>query len=84
MFRSMVDVNRERWWKEGWEKGRHDGAVLALRNVLTMLLREKFGSVSKAVARTIAATDDEERLHAWLIRFVRADTIEDIGIKPER
>jgi hypothetical protein len=76
----MADMHRE----EGWQVGHREGTVVALRNTLINLLREKFGKVPRAVERTIAATDDVARLDAWLRRLVRVDTIDDVGITTGR
>jgi hypothetical protein len=75
MFRSMADVHQE----EGWKK-----AVLALRKALVQQLRDKFGKVPRAVERTIAATDDVTRLHAWAVQAATASSLEKVGIEAER
>jgi hypothetical protein len=75
MIRSMADVHQE----EGWKK-----AVVALRKALVQQLRDRFGKLPRAVERSIAATDDVTRLHAWAVRCATATTLDQVGIGPER
>jgi hypothetical protein len=72
MERSMADVHRE------------EGALLALRKALISLLRERFGKLPRAIERTITATNDVATLDTWMVRFAKADSIDDVGIKTER
>jgi hypothetical protein len=76
MRRSMADVDRERWGKEG--------AVLALRKALLRQLRGRFGKVPKSVERAVNATDDLARFDTWLDRVLTAPTLDDVGIESPR
>ena len=73
-----------RWFKEEMDLWQHEGAVLALRNVLPRMLRAKFGRLPRAIQRIIDATDDLSQLNTWVTRLVWAESIHDIGIGTER
>jgi hypothetical protein len=75
----MADVVRE----EGRAEGRREGALLALRKALLILLRARFKKVPKAVEKAVNATEDLARLNAWLARFTRATTLEEVGIETD-
>jgi hypothetical protein len=70
--------------EEGRLQGQKEGAVEALQQTLLRQLRLRFHKVPRAVEKVIRATDDIGRLQSWCDRFASAQTIEDLGIVPER
>jgi hypothetical protein len=81
MGRTIAEALEEKGRQKGREQGLKEGAVKALREALLQALRERYPRVPKSIERTIAATEDVERLNSWIVRCTTADTIEEIGIE---
>jgi hypothetical protein len=80
MWQSMADYVEEKGRKKGRREGRKEEALRTRQQVLVRQLRKRFGRVPQAVERVIAATTDIARLDAWLVNFVTAQTLADVGI----
>jgi hypothetical protein len=74
MCRTMAQVHKE--------EGVREGEVRSRRQILFRHLGHRFGSVPPATAAVIEATDDLERLDAWLDRVLTARSLKQIGITP--
>ena len=59
---------------------KEEGAIKNGQKTLVRLLKRRFGDVPAAVSATIRATDDPERLDAWLDLVVTAEALDDVGI----
>ena len=57
------------------------GAIRNRQQTLIRLLKRRFGDVPDGLSSTIRATNDPERLDAWLDQVVTAETLEEIGIE---
>jgi hypothetical protein len=83
MGETMADVLRAEGRKEGERKGRKKEAVRARRQTLLLLLREQFGDVPAGIVASVQACKNTEQLDTWVLRVVRAQTLQDVGIIPQ-
>ena len=65
---------------EGRKVGRREGALQALQQNLLRLLQIRFGQVPVAIQTTIKQTTNHKQLNAWLDRFAKATTLDEVGI----
>jgi hypothetical protein len=66
--------------EEGKKEGRAEGKLLAVREILLLLLRDRFGRVPKAVRQTIEATTDVEHLEECILRAVKSASLEELPL----
>jgi hypothetical protein len=73
-----------RWLGLEYSDGIERGGIWARQQVLRLQLRERFGKLPPATAKTINATYNVRRLNAWLKRVLTAETLAEMGIGPAR
>jgi Putative transposase, YhgA-like len=69
--------------KRGEKKGEEKGEIRATQRNLSRLLEKQFGTLPDDVVTKIKATRDLTQLETWLDRFVRAESLADVGILTE-
>ena len=83
MGKTIAEHLREEGRQEGREVGRQEGEVSAQRRVLVQVLRHKFGKIPAALVRRIEATEQLDRLNAWLVQVMDAKTLGDVSFAAE-
>mgnify|MGYP000851069883 CR=1 FL=1 len=76
MKATIADVIR----KEGRQEGRQEGRLIALREMLVMLLTEKFGALPPEVVESIEGSDDAARLEAAVGSVLKVKSLGDFSI----
>jgi hypothetical protein len=80
-IRTMGQTIAEALREEGKAEGKIEGERKGKQETLLLLLRRRFGKkVTPAIVATVRKTVDLGTLDEWLVRFVEADAIEDVGI----
>jgi predicted transposase YdaD len=84
MSQTIADSLREEGKREGREEGkregREEGKLLAVREVLLHLLRDRFRRVPKAVRQQIAATTDVQRLQACVLQVNKVESLDELPL----
>lgn len=62
----------------GREQGREEGALIALRGVIHLLFREKFGEIPQAIERQIESIESSEKPNLLLTQVVRANSLAEV------
>jgi hypothetical protein len=76
MSRTIAESFIEQGRVEGLLKGR----LKQSRSTLLMLLKKQFKKVPAKMKARIASTTDLHQLKTWLVSFVNAKSLEDVGI----
>jgi hypothetical protein len=80
-WREEITRMSETIWKsrdeEVWEEAQATERLRNSREILCLLLEERFGPLPEALVRQIEAVDDLERLRAGLKRVLRVTTLEE-------
>jgi predicted transposase YdaD len=84
MGQTIAEALEAKGRKKGRKEGRQEEAVRSRREMLLLLLRDRFRKVPKAIEQVVNATDDVARLTEWVRRVSSANTVEDVGITGER
>lgn len=71
-WKTMAEVDREKWHREGVITSRHE--------TLLRLLRLRFGELSPELLRSIQTTHDLQRIDNWIDRVLTAKSLDEIGI----
>ncbi|MGH7136718.1 MAG: DUF4351 domain-containing protein, partial [Pirellulales bacterium] len=78
--RKMRATTRELGLREGREKGREEGRQEERRELLRALLEERFGPLSKRVARRVESLPTEDA-RTLFIRALRAASLRELGLE---
>jgi hypothetical protein len=76
MAETMADVLR----REGKREGKLEGECHARQQTLLRQLTQRFGDVPHEVVKAVEATQDVERLDAWLDRILTATTLDEMQL----
>jgi hypothetical protein len=63
------------------EEGKKEGKLLAVREVLLRLLRDRFGRVPKAVRQKIEATAEVELLQACVLQATKINSVDELLLR---
>jgi hypothetical protein len=82
MRETIADVLRKEGREEGIEEGRREEALRARREMLLLLLRERFGKLPRKVERAVEGATELTQLEEWARRYAHAKTLDQMGIVP--
>jgi len=68
------------WEQKGIIKGRVEGELIARRETLLDLLREKFGEVPSTIVQQVEAISAKEKLEEFLRRLIHSNSFAEIGL----
>jgi hypothetical protein len=73
-------IGWEEGYRIGYEEGRQAEAIQSRQQILLELMRIRFGEMPEEIVLTVHGTQDVAQLHAWLLRFAVATTMDEVGI----
>jgi predicted transposase YdaD len=65
-------------WQRGRQEGRQEGQLLALRENVLLVYRERFGEVPGEVEAKVRGVEDVERLRGMLVSLLRVQRPEEL------
>jgi predicted transposase YdaD len=77
-YQRILDEGRAEGEQLGWQRGRQEGQVLALRENVLLVYRERFGEVPGEVEAKVRGVEDVERLRGMLLSLLRVQRPEEL------
>lgn len=66
----ITSILKKQGWEEGKFEGKLEGRLEAERDMLLVLLSKRFGAIPPDVEAAIRSSNDVERIHDVLVRFL--------------